>query len=68
MKVKVKFITVSELADKSQNLFGIQLTVSHIYTLVRKRKIPFTKLGGKLLFDEKKIKDWVAAQTFKVEK
>lgn len=62
MKEKVKFITVKELSKE------LSITVSHIYTLARNRKIPFTRLGGKLLFDEKKIKDWVAAQTFKVEK
>jgi hypothetical protein len=27
--------------------------------LVNKRKIPFAKLGGKLLFDKQKIKEWI---------
>jgi len=47
------FLTVKELSK------WIKLSESHIYFLVNKRKIPFAKLGGKLLFDKQKIKDWI---------
>lgn len=47
------FLTVKELSK------WIKLSESHVYFLVNKRKIPFAKLGGKLLFDKQKIKDWI---------
>jgi excisionase family DNA binding protein len=47
------FLTVKELSK------WIKLSESHIYFLVNKRKIPFAKLGGKLLFDKEKIKEWI---------
>lgn len=47
------FLTVKELSK------WIKLSESHIYFLVNKRKIPFAKLGGKLLFDKQKIKQWI---------
>jgi excisionase family DNA binding protein len=47
------FLTVKELSK------WIKLSESHIYFLVNKRKIPFAKLGGKLLFDKQKIKEWI---------
>ena len=51
------FLTVRELAK------WIKLSESHIYCLVNKKRIPFAKLGGKLLFDKIKIKEWVDAHT-----
>ncbi len=51
------FLTVKELSK------WIKLSESHIYFLVNKRKIPFAKLGGKLLFDKQKIKDWIDANS-----
>ena len=51
------FLTVPELAK------WLKLSNSHIYALVSKKKIPFTKLGGKLIFDKQKIKEWVDAQS-----
>ncbi len=47
------FLTVKELSK------WIKLSASHIYFLVNKKKIPFAKLGGKLLFDKNKIKNWI---------
>ena len=51
------FLTVKELSK------WIKLSESHIYFLVNKRKIPFAKLGGKLLFDKQKIKQWIEANS-----
>lgn len=51
------FLTVKELSK------WIKLSESHIYFLVNKRKIPFAKLGGKLLFDKQKIKEWIDANS-----
>jgi excisionase family DNA binding protein len=48
-----QFLTVKELST------WIKLSESHIYFLVSKNKIPFAKLGGKILFDSEKIKSWV---------
>ena len=47
------FLTVRDLAK------WIKLSESHIYFLVNKNKIPFAKLGGKLLFDKDKIRKWI---------
>jgi excisionase family DNA binding protein len=47
------YLTVKELSA------WVKLSESHIYFLVNKRKIPFSKIGGKLLFDSGKIKDWI---------
>lgn len=37
----------------------IKLSESHVYFMVNKNKIPFAKLGGKLLFDKEKIRLWI---------
>lgn len=51
------FLTVKELSK------WIKLSESHIYFLVNKRKIPFAKLGGKLLFDKEKIRLWIESNS-----
>ena len=51
------FLTVKELSK------WIKLSESHIYFLVNKRKIPFAKLGGKLLFDKQKIREWIESNS-----
>jgi len=48
-----EFLTVRELAR------WIKLSESHVYFMVNKKKIPFAKLGGKLLFDKEKIRKWI---------
>ena len=48
-----EFMTVRELAQ------WIKLSESHIYFMVNKKKIPFAKLGGKLLFEREKIRKWI---------
>ncbi len=47
------FLTVRELAK------WIKLSESHVYFLVNKNKIPFAKLGGKLLFNRENIRLWI---------
>jgi excisionase family DNA binding protein len=51
------FLTVRELGK------WLKLSESHIYSLVNKKKIPFFKIGGKLLFDKEKIKNWIEASS-----
>ncbi len=51
-----KYLTVKELSE------WVNLSESHIYALKSKKKIPFVKIGGKLLFDSVKIKDWIEEQ------
>ena len=37
----------------------LPLTKSTIYTMVNKRKIPYMKIGSKLIFDRDEIDRWV---------
>ena len=48
-----EFLTVRELAT------WLKLSESHVYFMVNKNKIPFAKLGGKLLFDKDKVRQWI---------
>lgn len=57
-----EFLTVRELAK------WIKLSESHVYFLVNKNKIPFAKLGGKLLFDKDKIRKWIEQNSSNVPK
>ena len=50
-------LTVRELAK------WLRLSESHIYSLVSKKKIPYNKVGGKVLFDKQKIKNWIEEQS-----
>jgi excisionase family DNA binding protein len=50
-------LTVRELAK------WLRLSESHIYTLVSKKKIPFNKVGGKVLFDRQRIINWIEVQS-----
>ena len=52
-------LTVRELAK------WLRLSESHIYSLVSKKKIPFNKIGGKVLFDKQQIKNWIEGQSNK---
>jgi excisionase family DNA binding protein len=47
------FLTVKELSK------WIKLSISKIYSLVGNNEIPYTKIGGKILFDKTKIQDWI---------
>ncbi|MFM7709662.1 MAG: helix-turn-helix domain-containing protein [Ferruginibacter sp.] len=42
----------------------IKLSESHLYCLVSKKKIPFIKLGGKLLFSTIQIRNWIDQNSF----
>ena len=57
-----EFITIGELS------IWIRLSRSHIYFLVSKKKIPFIKLGGKLLFSAIDIRIWIEQSTFNPSK
>jgi excisionase family DNA binding protein len=50
-------LTVRELSK------WLRLSESHIYSLVSKKKVPYNKVGGKVLFDKQKIKNWIEAQS-----
>lgn len=54
-----EFLTVRELAN------WIKLSESHVYFMVNKNKIPFAKLGGKLLFERNAIRKWITANSSK---
>lgn len=48
-----RLITISEASDLTR------LTVKTLYSKVCRREVPFTKLGGKLLFDEARLQEWI---------
>ena len=50
-------LTVRELGK------WLRLSESHIYSLVSKKKIPFNKVGGKVLFDKQQVKEWIEGQS-----
>ena len=53
-----EFLKIRELAK------WIRLSESHLYCLVSKRKIPFIKLGGKLLFSTVQIRNWINQSSY----
>jgi excisionase family DNA binding protein len=38
----------------------LRLSVPTLYRLTSQKRIPFYKVGGKLLFDSSKLTDWVS--------
>ena len=52
-----------QLLDIKEASKLVRLQPSTIYKMVCARKIPFTKLGGKLLFSVEKIERWVEQNT-----
>ena len=50
-------LTVRELSK------WLRLSESHVYSLVSKKKIPFTKIGGKVLFDRHTVTNWIGEQS-----
>lgn len=57
------YLNVKQLADY------LKISVSHIYTLTSNKKIPHIKLlGKKLLFDRKKINNWLEKKEVSVKK
>jgi len=56
-----RLLKIEELA------FKLRCSKSWVYTSVSLRKIPYTKLGGMLLFDEALIDEWVRKNSHAVE-
>jgi excisionase family DNA binding protein len=52
-----KYLTVKQAAE------WLKMSASHIYFLVHKKRIPFMKLGGKVLFDRDKVRAWVESNS-----
>ena len=48
------------LLDTKETARLINYKETSLYGLVRKRKIPFNKMEGKLLFSKKEILNWIA--------
>lgn len=48
------------LLDTKEAAQLINYKETSIYGLVKRRKIPFCKVEGKLLFSKKKLLDWIA--------
>jgi excisionase family DNA binding protein len=51
------YLTVKELC------LWIRLSRSKVYALVTANVVPHIKVGGKILFDKQKIKDWIDTQS-----
>jgi len=51
-------LTIQEASELTR------LSVKTLYNATCKRTIPFTKLGGKLLFDEAKLVAWIEEHSF----
>jgi excisionase family DNA binding protein len=47
--------TIDEIAEKSR------LARSTLYKLTSTRAIPFLKIGARVLFEEEKVDEWLAA-------
>ena len=50
---------IKEYMDIKSLVEYIPLTISTVYTMVHKQKIPFNKIGKKLVFDREEIDDWI---------
>lgn len=51
-----QFITVKELSE------WLRISRSQVYTMTSANEIPFSKVGGKILFDVAEIKIWIKNQ------
>ncbi len=49
------------LLDTKEAATLIKYEVTSIYGLVKRKKIPFCKIEGKLLFSRKKLLEWIGA-------
>lgn len=54
---KVQFMTVEEIA------FVLRVPKSTIYKWVYERRIPYVKIGKRLLFEYTKIMEWIEKHT-----
>ncbi|MDD6310950.1 MAG: helix-turn-helix domain-containing protein [Firmicutes bacterium] len=56
MSSEIKFLTVEDVADM------LQVTRTTIYNL-KKKGLPFIKLGKNIRFDEEAVVEWVKSNT-----
>ena len=56
------------LLDTKEAASLIKYEVTSIYGLVKRKKIPFCKIEGKLLFSRKKLLDWISASNHAIVK
>ena len=49
------------LLDTKEAAVLIKYEVTSLYGLVKRKKIPFCKVEGKLLFSRKKLMDWISS-------
>ena len=49
------------LLDTKEAAVLIKYEVSSLYGLVKRKKIPFCKVEGKLLFSRKKLLEWISS-------
>ncbi|EDP74696.1 helix-turn-helix domain-containing protein [Hydrogenivirga sp. 128-5-R1-1] len=54
---KIQFMTVEELA------LALRVPKSTIYKWVYERRIPYVKIGKRLLFEYTKIMEWIEKHT-----
>ena len=62
--VSVKAPTRDEsdtLLDTKEAAVLIEYEVTSLYGLVKRKKIPFCKVEGKLLFSRKKLMEWISS-------
>ncbi len=50
----MKLLTIQEASDL------LKLSVPTLYRLTSQKRIPFYKVGGKLLFDSERLTNWLA--------
>ncbi len=51
--------------QEASNLTG--LAVQTLYQMTSSRRIPFTKLGGRVLFDPVKLEEWIEKNSYTVK-
>ncbi len=51
-----RLLTIEEVAEI------LRLAKPTLYRFVSLRKIPFVKIGGRVLFDSEKLSSWIAAR------
>ncbi len=51
---------MSEWLNSAQAAAALQIGLRTLYHLVEKRRLPFTRAGGKLLFDRDQLEAWLA--------
>jgi len=56
-----------ELIDIKNAANKMRLSFWTLYTLVRRKKIPYTRLGGRIYFRPKILREWLEKNTNKPE-